>query len=82
MGGLTITLPGEAVLFSIKTVVTRGGMTQPPSVGIVADLDEVRPYAAKTTRYSALVAVFSSAELRKSRVCISHPMSTSRQRGI
>lgn len=25
MGGLAITLPGEAVLFSIKAVITRGG---------------------------------------------------------
>lgn len=31
MGGLTITLPGEAVLFSIKGVITRGATTQPPS---------------------------------------------------
>lgn len=31
MAGLTITLPREPVLFSIKTVITQGGTTQPPS---------------------------------------------------
>lgn len=30
MAGLTITLPREPVLFSIKTVITQGGTTQPP----------------------------------------------------
>lgn len=52
MGRLTITFPGEAVLFSIKTVITRGGMTQPPTEGILADLDEAHPYAAKTSPFS------------------------------
>lgn len=43
MGSLTITLPGEAVLFSIKAVITRGGAAQPPGEGILADLEEARP---------------------------------------
>lgn len=59
MGGLTITLPGEAVLFSIKTVITRGGGTQPPAEGILADLDGAHPYAAKTSRFSPSAAVSS-----------------------
>lgn len=54
MGGLTITLPGEAVLFSIKTVITRGGVTPPPTEGILADLDGAHPCAAKTSRFSPL----------------------------
>lgn len=29
MGGLAIRLPGDAVLFSIKTVITRRGVTPP-----------------------------------------------------
>lgn len=29
MGGLAITLPGEPLLFSIKTVITRRGVTPP-----------------------------------------------------
>lgn len=51
MGGLTITLPGEAVLFSIKTVITRGGVTPPPTEGILADLDGAHPCAAETSRF-------------------------------
>lgn len=48
MGGLAITLPGEAVLFSIKTVITRRGVTRPPSEGILAERAQT-----KTSRFSA-----------------------------
>lgn len=58
MGGLTITLPGEALFFSIKAVITRGGTAPPPSEGILADLEDARPYEAKTTRFSASLALF------------------------
>lgn len=74
MGGLTITLPGEAVLFSIKTVITRGGGTQPPTEGILADLDGAHPYAAKTSRFSPWAATspyFAAAESKKRTVCTS-----------
>lgn len=42
MAGLTITLPGEAVLFSIKTVITQGGTTQPPSECVLCVKDRER----------------------------------------
>lgn len=61
MGGLTITLPGEAVLFSIKTVITRGGVTPPPTEGILADLDGAHPCAAETSRFSPPSAAASLA---------------------
>lgn len=80
MGGLAITLPGEAVLFSIKTVVTRGGVTPPPTEGILAGFDGARPYAAKTPRPSPSAAVSSpylaAAESKKRSVCTSRPAST------
>ncbi len=37
MAGLTITLPREPVLFSIKTVITQGGTTQPPSECVLCE---------------------------------------------
>lgn len=63
MGGLAITLPGEAVLFSIKAVITRGGggggRAAPPREGTSADLAEsVTGPRMKWTRSSASTGHF------------------------
>lgn len=42
MCGLTITLPREAVLFSIKSVITRAGAAQPASECIKTEGSEVQ----------------------------------------